>query len=323
MSKLGQASCKMLPRIPLNYIDTKKVSIRSLTRVDLVIYKKKLKREINLSLEVDGDAPTFISMIDYDVKQVDKSLYRSLNLKLGDFIFAINGKNVSRASKKSVEKIIKSSDILVMTLYRQKSSKAGPDTMTRQISASETSSHIQKVTKKSLFPSTLKPFFHKFASSFIGCAGKSARVNQTQCYDQQRSSVLTENTHDFGYCSIEKPLNDPLKMSSGDQTWKCLHETNGTRPLTSDSTSYSSGFKSISSHSLEKPGDKNKDAFLDEEMDDHQLAFIQEVESFLVNVQQSISMLVRPTLTFNILSKSQYLDLFQNIEKVSQLSITT
>lgn len=100
--------------IPLNHIDNGNVSIRNLEKIELIIYKKKLRKEIEFNLEIDGEFPTYISAIDFDRKKLDDcddefkmNLINKLNINAGDFVFAINGKNVSRASKKSVQKMIK------------------------------------------------------------------------------------------------------------------------------------------------------------------------------------------------------------------------
>lgn len=86
------------PMIPLSTIVNR--DLKSLNKIETIVYKKLLRKRFDFRIEVDGESPTFVSTIKCD-DRVD------LNVRAGDFIYQINGKNVSRASRKTVQKIIK------------------------------------------------------------------------------------------------------------------------------------------------------------------------------------------------------------------------
>ncbi|CAF1043896.1 unnamed protein product [Brachionus calyciflorus] len=105
MSKYSKIECKK--QIPLKYNDKIRASNRNWTRVEVT-----LKQSLISLIEISGEFPTFISSISKDVK------LNGIDIKVGDNIMSINGQNVSRASAKSVKKILKSSNSVTIILSR-------------------------------------------------------------------------------------------------------------------------------------------------------------------------------------------------------------
>jgi hypothetical protein len=87
-------------------IITQKQTLNKKTRIPLKYMKKNLTKMIvsieqqankKPQFEISGEFPAFVCAV-YN---------EDLNLRLGDYIVEVNNRNVSRASAKSVRKIIK------------------------------------------------------------------------------------------------------------------------------------------------------------------------------------------------------------------------
>lgn len=82
-------------RIPLKFNDRIGSSTKNWNKIEVT-----LKNDCKNLFQISGEFPTFISA-------VDQTKLANVDIKIGDNIISINQQNVSRASAKSVRKIIK------------------------------------------------------------------------------------------------------------------------------------------------------------------------------------------------------------------------
>jgi hypothetical protein len=91
--------------IPLKHIDRLNLSINNLEKINVTIESSKSlnnrKKTFENMFEVSGEFPTYITSLNRNDERI-----QGLDIQIGDYIIMVNQCNVSRASAKSVTKII-------------------------------------------------------------------------------------------------------------------------------------------------------------------------------------------------------------------------
>jgi hypothetical protein len=240
----------------------------------------------NYPFEIDGEFPTYVS-------KIDESCLSNVNVKVGDYIININGQNVSRASAKSVQKIIKSSNELNLVLSRP---KLNPKVNKSQVSSSPKRICLVKREINSLI---------KCFKNFKICEQQTENANETIPYVSKTASTFVA----YNQTNIDR------KMDSDDCGYYSIPRTDGSQPsLTSigqdnDFNNINSSIES-SLHSLNVAHEENIS------FDDLKQEILEKSEEFLSKIQVAIEAYVRPIMALKLISKSQYLRLFQNMEKL-------
>lgn len=242
-----------------------------------------------------------------------------IDIKEGDCIIEINGQNVSRASARSIRKIIKSSKELKMSLMRsnhlsatirsQMKSNNADNQITSFIKKKCNSSirmvkekidittktcKIQSTQLKSLI-SCIRPFgiasiTKKVSVEEVITSESFETVEVIRTEIEKISSVPREETIDYGYHSIPRASSCESQISAK-QSYSSL----------STSSSKSSGFCEEETHTPCK---------------DVISSFKADLENFIREIQCGIETYVRPSVVFNILSQLESFDLYQNVEKL-------
>lgn len=101
---------------------------------------------------------------------------------------AINGQNVSRASAKSVKKILKSADLACITIHRPSASK-----MSRSLHSKSSTSNDNKVSK----------FFKKFYKSHMSCIKPQLSKTTIPVHHQSSESVVNSYQKSVDEVSLE------------------------------------------------------------------------------------------------------------------------
>jgi hypothetical protein len=199
---------------------------------------------------IDGEFPTFISKIN------DNDQVKCAGLRVGDFLVEINGRNVSRASSKSVRKILKGSTKAQMIVYR-------PSKM-----RSDKAPANDRVSER---------------RNYLSCFVKAIRTKTTRLTYKLHTQADTDS--DLGYYSNPN--------ASFEQ-----------KPTTRQSEDDVSSLDGKSFDDM-----LHAHAVLD--------GLRTTIGDFLISIESLIEVYVRPTIALDLLSKHEYLDLSQNVEKVS------
>lgn len=239
------------------------MSMQKLNMTPATQAKNVTKLQVTIAIEskkplfqVDGAFPSFISSINYGklynhepilqrhlLKKalannvfsylIDDSRINDVDIKEGDCIMAINGQNVSRASAKSVKKILRSVELACLTIHRPSSSKA----MSRSLHSKNNTSTDNRVSK----------FFKKFYKSHMSCikphlSTTAIPVQQSSqsVIDSCQKSVDEVSLDDVGYHSM--PTNS-LASSKHSSTSSLATAESGFSSYDEGSTNSISSFK--------------------------------------------------------------------------------
>ena len=170
---------------------------------------------------------------------------------------------------------------------------------------------------------TLKPLLKRLMS----CASsRSSTANLTQFYEKPdtnrfRFEMIDEELlvddddehHTHGYSSIEA-----VKCCTNAAGHSLMQASKKKSTSLNTIDSYSSGFKSLSTsyQTNDETTIQVNESFDAQPNADEE--FVSFASKFLDRLEININRFVRPILAFKILNRDQYMNLYQNIEKVSQ-----
>lgn len=191
-------------RIPLQHIDNINSSLKHMIKLDVQLNAQQLK-----FIEIAGECPTYLLRVNERLEQ----------LKTGDFIVRINEQNVSRASSKSVKKILNKCPShlnIRLTVYR------APTIKVSQIEQHTNLKHVNRQAS-SIF------------NIFISKSCVRARTENQQLSPTLHHRAKMNSSIDYGYCSIPSKENlHSISSGSINSTLSVASSSNSSHRSTDD-----------------------------------------------------------------------------------------